>query len=103
MTRKEAGTFRAEVSDSRGQDVSTLELLEEGEKNTHPHNTHTLTHIIHTHNTHTLTHIIHTHTQYTHTHSQYTVLQHAEVWNPLLLQHTEVWNPLVLQHAECTA
>ncbi|XP_067093822.1 LOW QUALITY PROTEIN: myomesin-3 [Osmerus mordax] len=29
VTKKEAGTFRAVVSDSRGQDVSTLEMLEE--------------------------------------------------------------------------
>ncbi|XP_062322120.1 myomesin-3 [Osmerus eperlanus] len=29
VTKKEAGTFRAVVSDSRGQDVSTLEMLED--------------------------------------------------------------------------
>lgn len=31
VTKKEAGSYRAVVSDGRGEDVSTLELLDEGE------------------------------------------------------------------------
>lgn len=31
VTKKEAGSYRAVVSDGRGEDVSTLELLDDGE------------------------------------------------------------------------
>lgn len=31
VTKKEAGSYRAVVSDRRGEDVSTLELLDNGE------------------------------------------------------------------------
>lgn len=30
VTKKEAGSYRAVVSDGRGEDVSTLDLLDEG-------------------------------------------------------------------------
>lgn len=31
VTKKEAGSYRAVVSDGRGEDVSTLDLLDEGD------------------------------------------------------------------------
>lgn len=31
VTKKEAGSYRAVVSDGRGEDVSALELLDDGE------------------------------------------------------------------------
>lgn len=31
VTKKEAGSYKAVVSDGRGEDVSTLELMDDGE------------------------------------------------------------------------
>lgn len=51
VTKKEAGSYRAVVSDKRGEDVSALELLDDGETlpcqqqtNIHYNNSHLLLH-----------------------------------------------------------